>query len=212
MKIELTEQDLGNIGMWYGVFDNERATDTDEIGTLLKLGIKTRGIHGSNNSNKFRHDCQDCILIGLIEDKFNCSPEGFFRNSFSGNYKSEREKIEMVTSFMNEVFSYENIKQIEEYLVEFNYKDGVKSSALLKKVDIVKLDYPHHDVYYCLKTGSLIMRYGNKGEEYYSGKPEVLKQVLEEMKKKEPTFPLIKIYERGLEIFAETGIEVQEAK
>ena len=70
----------------------------------------------------------------------------------------------------------------------------------------MKIEYNHHDIYYCTATGSLVIRYGNKGEEYYSGKPEVLKLVLEKMRTKEPNFPLVKIYEMGLKIFFDTGI------
>jgi len=205
IKVELTKQDIDNIKNWYDVKSGESSCETREIGTLLKFGIKDGVRHG----RKFKHDCKDCVYIGAIEKKYNCFTEGHVRDTWFDRGTSEVDKTKWAQDHLKALYDAKEVVQVSEYEIEF-INEGRKCSAEAKKVDKVVVEYEHHDIFYCMREGSLIIRYGNKGEEYYSGLPGELRQVLKSMKEKEPNFPLIKIYKRALEIFTETGIEGKE--
>lgn len=215
ISIELTEQDLENIKEWHDGYSSYMGDEdskvgavyTSDIGTLLKFGMK-KDVTAYPHRKIFKHDCNDCVFIGSINRKFNCCPEGRYEG-FWGEGVSKSEEIKRITTFMNKIYNDKTSwKQADEYVVEYVEEWGSGNSVknYFKKVDKVKIEYDHHDIYFCTETKSLVVRYGNKGEEYYSGTPEELKQVLKNMKEKEPTFSLIKIYERALELFSETGI------
>jgi len=139
MKESLTFQDIENIKHWYKVKSGESSCEVEEIGTLLKFGIRDRVRHG----RKFKHDCKMCIFLG---------PES---------------------------------------------KDG----------DPILADY---DVFYCTGTGSLVIRFGSNGPDYWSGKPSELEFIIEQMKKNNALPQQVKIFGRALLLFSKTGIEEEK--
>ena len=201
MIFDLTERDMDNIRNWYDIKSCESSCDVEEIGTLIKLGIKDEVGHGQ----RFKHDCDNCLYLGSIREKFNCCKEG--RMGFEKT-DTDEENIEYVTRYMNDIYSAtSDWVQISEYLVEYTNSGGIRCCDYFNKMDKVWLEYGYYDVYYCVATNSVVFRFGDKGEEYYSGQPDALKQCVESMRRQDTTIPLIKVYERALEIFNSAGID-----
>ena len=152
---------------------------TEDVGTLLYLGVEPKDIKVDDWwGNDFKQDCVKDIFLGTICPKYI----GFIEGQFGGNIPNEGTLVMWR-------------KMFKEGKLEFD-------------PDKLVLEYSRYEVFFC--TGvekTLIMRRSNDGPDYTSGRPAVLRRVLEYLKKEYPNGENTLIYERALDIFDISNIK-----